>query len=78
LIFHAFTVMPQVLSADPSTLLCHVTPLLLCDNDEAMVEAARAYGNFSRAPAARVYMQEVRAVHIKFMSVEASPEAGNA
>jgi len=42
-----------------SLLLCHVTPLLMSDNEEAAVEAARAYGNFSRVARAREYMQEV-------------------
>lgn len=49
-----------VLCAAPEALLRHVTPLLMCDNDEAAVEAARAYGNFSRVANAREYMQEVR------------------
>jgi hypothetical protein len=34
------------------TLLKQITPLLLCDNEEAVVEAARVYGNFSRIPEA--------------------------
>ncbi|GAX78023.1 hypothetical protein CEUSTIGMA_g5465.t1 [Chlamydomonas eustigma] len=62
----------KVLSADPSTLLSHVTPLLLCDNDEAMVEAARAYGNFSRVPAARVYMQEARVLEAMLLLLDHS------
>ena len=49
-----------VLCSAPEALLCHVTPLLMCDNEEAAVEAARAYGNFSRVANAREYMQEVR------------------
>jgi hypothetical protein len=47
------------LEADPSLLLCRITPLLTCDNEEAMVEAARAYGNFSRTAEVRRYMQQV-------------------
>jgi hypothetical protein len=31
----------------------------MSDNEEAAVEAARAYGNFSRVARAREYMQEV-------------------
>lgn len=41
-------------------LLRHVTPLLLCDNEEAVVEAARAFGNFSRTADARTYMVGAR------------------
>lgn len=46
----------QLLATEPSRMLRHVTPLLLCDNEEAVVEAARAFGNFSRAPEAREYL----------------------
>ena len=31
----------------------------MCENEEAMVEAARTYGNFSRVLAAREYMEKV-------------------
>ncbi len=31
----------------------------MCENEEAMVEAARTYGNFSRVLAAREYMEQV-------------------
>ena len=51
----------QVLRADPATVLCHLTPLLFCDNEETRVEAARAYGNYSRTPQAREYIQKVSA-----------------
>ncbi len=50
----------QVLALDPATLLVHITPLLLSDNEEAIVEAARVFGNFSRAPPAREYMAAAR------------------
>lgn len=50
----------QVLAMGASTLLKHVTPLLLCDNEEAIVEAARAFGNFSRTADARAYMVGAR------------------
>jgi len=43
-------------------LLKHVTPLLLCDNEEAVVEAARVYGNFSRIPEICEFMLETRVV----------------
>lgn len=54
--------MLQVLALPPSELLPHVTPLLLSDNDEAVIEAARVYGNFSRSPDVRAYMQRARVV----------------
>lgn len=50
----------QVLALEAEQLLCHVTPLLLCENEEAVVEAARAFGNFSRLPAVREYMLQAR------------------
>ena len=50
----------QILTANPEQLLGYITPLLMCDNEEAQVEAARAYGNFSRTHEAREYMQTVR------------------
>eukprot|EP00951_Prasinocladus_malaysianus_P037902 scaffold410866_cov23-Prasinocladus_malaysianus.AAC.2 len=34
-------------------LLQCITPLLLCNNEESIVEAARVYGNFSRLPEVR-------------------------
>lgn len=40
----------QVLSLPPASLLRHITPLLMGDNDEAIVEAARLYGNLSLQP----------------------------
>lgn len=52
----------QILTANPEQLLGYITPLLMCDNEEAQVEAARAYGNFSRTHEAREYMQTVRRV----------------
>ncbi len=51
---------PQLLQLEPSRLLRHVTPLLLSENEEAVVEAARAFGNLSRQPAAREYMVSAR------------------
>jgi len=39
-----------------------LTPLLLSDNPEAQVEAARAFGNFSRHPEVRDYMANARVV----------------
>jgi len=50
----------QVLALGAPKLLRHVTPLLLCDNEEAVVEAARAFGNFSRTADARTYMVGAR------------------
>lgn len=50
----------QLLALMPARLLRHVTPLLLCDNEEAVVEAARAFGNFSRAAEARQYLITAR------------------
>lgn len=46
----------QVLALDPGRLLRQVTPLLLVDNEEALVEGARAFGNLSRTAPAREYM----------------------
>ncbi len=47
----------QVLALPAARLLPRITPLLLCDNEEAVIEAARVYGNFSRSPEVRDYMQ---------------------
>ncbi|KAG2431305.1 hypothetical protein HYH02_013436 [Chlamydomonas schloesseri] len=52
----------RVLLLPPSRLLPRITPLLLCDNEEAVVEAARVYGNFSRSADVRDYMQATRVV----------------
>jgi hypothetical protein len=51
---------PQLLAMEPARLLRYVTPLLLSDNEEAVVEAARAFGNFSRAAEARQYLVSAR------------------
>jgi hypothetical protein len=45
---------------EPARLLRYVTPLLLSDNEEAVVEAARAFGNFSRTAEARQYLVSAR------------------
>lgn len=47
----------QVLALPPPRLLPRITPLLMCDNEEAVTEAARVYGNYSRSPDVRDYMQ---------------------
>eukprot|EP00198_Chlamydomonas_reinhardtii_P013474 XP_001702811.1 predicted protein [Chlamydomonas reinhardtii] len=52
----------RVLLLPPPRLLPRITPLLLCDNEEAVVEAARVYGNFSRSADVRDYMQATRVV----------------
>lgn len=57
---HHYACPVQILTANPEQLLGYITPLLMCDNEEAQVEAARAYGNFSRTHEAREYMQTVR------------------
>ena len=57
---------------DPPTLLRHVTPLLLCDNEEAIIEAARLYGNFSRLAAVRQYMHECRVVEALLLLLDHS------
>eukprot|EP00798_Chlamydomonas_sp_ICE-L_P016626 gene16626-22873_t len=56
----------EVLNLEPQEILRHVTPLLMCGNDEAMIEAARTYGNFSRIPGGREYMQQVCGTLINF------------
>ncbi|KAL6761504.1 hypothetical protein V8C86DRAFT_2432954 [Haematococcus lacustris] len=50
----------KLLAMEPSLLLRHVTPLLLSDNEEAVVEAARAFGNFSRTAESRQYLVDAR------------------
>ncbi|GIL94202.1 hypothetical protein Vretimale_474 [Volvox reticuliferus] len=52
----------KVLQLPPSRLMPRITPLLMCDNEEAVIEAARVYGNFSRSPEVRDYMQAARVV----------------
>ncbi|KAG2484488.1 hypothetical protein HYH03_016720 [Edaphochlamys debaryana] len=52
----------KVLSLPCARLLPRITPLLLTDNEEAVIEAARVYGNFSRSPDVRDYMQAHRIV----------------
>ncbi|GLC63212.1 hypothetical protein PLESTF_000012300 [Pleodorina starrii] len=52
----------KVLALPPSRLMPRITPLLMCDNEEAVIEAARVYGNFSRSPEVRDYMQAARVV----------------
>ncbi|PNH12894.1 Armadillo repeat-containing protein 2 [Tetrabaena socialis] len=52
----------KVLLLPPARLLPRITPLLMCDNEEAVIEAARVYGNFSRSPDVRDYMQSSRVV----------------
>ncbi|GFR40002.1 hypothetical protein Agub_g537 [Astrephomene gubernaculifera] len=52
----------KVLQLPPDRLLPRITPLLMCDNEEAVIEAARVYGNFSRSPEVRDYMQSTRVV----------------
>lgn len=47
----------QVLKLPPARLMPRITPLLMCDNEEAVIEAARVYGNFSRSAEVRDYMQ---------------------
>jgi len=62
----------QILQGEPAALLRHVTPLLMCDNDEAMVEAARAYGNFSRTAPAREYMEQARVLEAMLLLLDHS------
>ncbi|EFJ52458.1 hypothetical protein VOLCADRAFT_120276 [Volvox carteri f. nagariensis] len=52
----------KVLQLPPARLMPRITPLLMCDNEEAVIEAARVYGNFSRSPEVRDYMQAARVV----------------
>ncbi|KXZ44037.1 hypothetical protein GPECTOR_75g761 [Gonium pectorale] len=52
----------KVLCLPAARLLPRITPLLMCDNEEAVIEAARVYGNFSRSPDVRDYMQATRIV----------------
>ncbi|KAG1674821.1 hypothetical protein FOA52_015208 [Chlamydomonas sp. UWO 241] len=60
----------RVLGTNPRDLLSHLTPLMMCDNEEAQVEAARAYGNFSRVPAVREYMQESRVLEAMLLLLD--------
>lgn len=62
----------KVLELDPEILLHCLTPLLMCENEEAMVEAARAYGNFSRVPEAREYIQKARVLEAMLLLLDHS------
>ncbi|MEW5313475.1 MAG: hypothetical protein WDW38_005041 [Sanguina aurantia] len=62
----------QVLAMPPASLLRHITPLLMGDNDEAIVEAARLYGNLSLQPQVRVYMASSRVVEALLLLLDHS------
>eukprot|EP00798_Chlamydomonas_sp_ICE-L_P011273 gene11273-18905_t len=62
----------KILSVEPEKLLQHVTPLLMCENEEAMVEAARTYGNFSRVARAREYMEKARVLEALILLLDHS------
>lgn len=52
----------DLISANQLRIVRHLVPLLLHDHEEAVVEAARAFGNFSRDAEVRRLMLDMRAV----------------
>ena len=60
----------QVLEMDPEGFLAALTPLLMSVNEECQVEAARAYGNFSRIPTSREYIFKSRVLEAMILLLD--------
>lgn len=60
----------QVLEMDPEGMLRSLTPLLMSVNEECQVEAARAFGNFSRVPASREYIFKSRVLEAMLLLLD--------